>query len=551
MITDHIYTLEIHIDSRCITKQSLIESIKSFLREYLNKIEWEVDSHASLYHQLTIIGDIVSIDCCHNLIQQIINNKELRYYRVVDEVGDEIRKRAYPILAEIEQRFRAFINKVLVEVLGFDWWAKYTLKEIPESVKQRYNDYKNNQVSPSFLECSDFNHLVNIIRAKVSELPSNKSITKENVDSILENCNTLDEAKAIWNEKTKVISLWDTFSRYFEDTQAWENLAKELDQEVIDARNKVMHHRPIRFYVIEKLKEVKQRLIEIFNSASLELTEEVRIEVQQETETILRSQELRQHFNSSLDSSINRYFEKAKDDINHLDELVKGTRNAIQSPFDKSLISGRSSFEKMFDESIGSARNALKSSFDKSLISGRSSFEKMFDESIGSARNALKNSFDEPFTSMRNLFINSRDTTINSIDLYSQAVDKTINKISSDIKNIASLDKSPFSINFSILREPKISLSLPEQRREPISDRPRISSGIQDQIEAFKRENAFLAKNNPLGLPEQLRKQISDRPKPSSDIQDVIENVLKQRVEIPLETLRKSFYLNNGNFKKV
>jgi hypothetical protein len=384
MTTDHIYTLEIHIDSRCITKQSLIENIKSFLREYLNKIAWEVDSDASLYHQLTIIGDIVSIDCCHNLIQQIINNKELRYYRVMDEMGDEIRKRAYPILAEIEQRFRAFINKVLVEVLGFDWWAKYTLKEIPESVKQRYNDYKNNQVSPSFLECSDFNHLVNIIRAKVSELPSNKSITKENVDSILENCNTLEEVKALWNEKTKVISLWDTFSRYFEDTHAWENLAKELDQEVIDARNKVMHHRPIRFYVIEKLKEVKQRLIEIFNSASFELTEEVRIEVQQETETILRSQELRQHFNSSLDFS-----------INHFDELITGTRNAIKSPFDKPLVSGRSSSEKMFDELITGTRNATKSPFDKPIVSGRSSSEKMFDELITGTKNAFKSPLDE------------------------------------------------------------------------------------------------------------------------------------------------------------
>jgi hypothetical protein len=141
MTKDHLYTLETHIDSRYITKQSLIENIRSFLRDYLNKIAWEVDSY-KLYHQLTIIGDIKSIDCCHNLIQQIINNKELDYYHVMDEVGDEIRKTAYPILAEIEQSFRAFINKVLVEVLGFDWWEKYTLKEIPEKVNKRYNDYK-------------------------------------------------------------------------------------------------------------------------------------------------------------------------------------------------------------------------------------------------------------------------------------------------------------------------------------------------------------------------------------------------------------------------
>jgi hypothetical protein len=43
-------------------------------------------------------------------------------------------------------------------------------------------------------------------------------------------------------------------------------------------------------------------------------------------------------------------------------------------------------------------------------------------------------------------------------------------------------------------------------------------------------------------LPEQLRKQVSEKSVPSSGIQDLIENALKQRVETPLETLRKSFY---------
>jgi uncharacterized protein (DUF2336 family) len=56
-----------------------------------------------------------------------------------------------------------------------------------------------------------------------------------------------------------------------------------------------------------------------------------------------------------------------------------------------------------------------------------------------------------------------------------------------------------------------------------------------------------IAKKDYLSLSEQTRKQISDRPRLPSGIQDVIEafereNTLRQKIETPLENLRKFFY---------
>jgi hypothetical protein len=71
--------------------------------------------------------------------------------------------------------------------------------------------------------------------------------------------------------------------KYFDDRKQWDDdLKKELENFVINVRNKVMHHRPIRFCVIKKLDEIKEELIKVFDSAKSELSEEEIIEAKQE-----------------------------------------------------------------------------------------------------------------------------------------------------------------------------------------------------------------------------------------------------------------------------
>jgi hypothetical protein len=290
MTTTRTYKLEIHIDSQQITKESLEEKANHVLHKYVEKnlISLEINTPNSSCHQLIINGDIESVDQCHNKIQQkIINEKNLMFYHCIDEAGDEIRYKAYPILAYIEQRLRVFVNESLVEILGFAWWEKYAPQDMAKTVNPLHSKYKDDYVAPSVLECTFFDHLIELVTAEVSEFPSNKPITSDEFSSILGSCQTIDEVKSVWNEKTRIISFWDIFSRYFEDKQKWDNLQRDLKGFVVDVRNNVMHHRPIGFFVIKKLDEIKEELIKVFDSAKSELSEEEIIEAKQEIQEIL------------------------------------------------------------------------------------------------------------------------------------------------------------------------------------------------------------------------------------------------------------------------
>ncbi len=290
MTTTRTYKLEIHIDSQQITKESLEKKANHVLQKYIekNSISLEINTPNSSFHQLIINGDIESVDQCHNKIQQkIINEENLMFYHYIDEAGDEIRYKAYPILAYIEQRLRVFVNESLVEILGFAWWEKYAPQDMAKTVNPLHSKYKDDYIAPSVLECTFFDHLIELVTAEVSEFPSNKPITSDEFSSMLGSCQTIDEFKSVWNEKTRIISFWDIFSRYFEDKQTWDNLQRDLKGFVVDIRNNVMHHRPIGFFVIKKLDEIKEELIKVFDSAKPELTEEERIEAKQEIQEIV------------------------------------------------------------------------------------------------------------------------------------------------------------------------------------------------------------------------------------------------------------------------
>ena len=215
MTTTRTYKLEIHIDNQQITKESLEEKANHFLQKYLekNSISLEINTPNSSCHQLIINGDIESVDQCHNTIQQkIINEGDLKFYRYIDEAGDEIRYKAYPILAYIEQRLRVFVNESLVEILGFAWWEKYAPQDMAKTVNPLHSKSKNDYITPSVLECTFFDDLIKLISDGVSEFPSNKPIYINEFSSILESCQTVDEIKAVWNEKTRIISLLDILS---------------------------------------------------------------------------------------------------------------------------------------------------------------------------------------------------------------------------------------------------------------------------------------------------------------------------------------------------
>ena len=286
MTTTRTYKLEIHIDSQQITKESLEEKANAILRNYLTKgsISLQINTPHDFYYQLVVNGDLQSVDACHHKIDEdIIKKEDLKFYRYTDEAGDEIRYRVYPILADIEQRFRAFINKALAEILGFDWWENSVPEKINKVTSDRYSNSRKDQIAPHYLECTLFDDLIKLITINYCEFQDNLSFTNKEFDQLLQDCHSFDDLKLKWNQKKKVLSYWEIFSKYFDDRKQWDDdLKKELENFVINVRNKVMHHRPIRFCVIKKLDEIKEELIKVFDSAKSELSEEEIIEAKQE-----------------------------------------------------------------------------------------------------------------------------------------------------------------------------------------------------------------------------------------------------------------------------
>jgi hypothetical protein len=218
---------------------------------------------------------------------QIDYKEDLKFYRYTDEAGDEIRYRVYPILADIEQRFRAFINKALAEILGFDWWVHSVPEKINKVTSDRYSNSRKDQIAPHYLECTLFDDLIKLITINYCEFQDNLSFTNKEFDQLLQDCYSFDDLKLKWNQRKKILSYWEIFSKYFNDRKQWDDLKKELENFVINVRNKAMHHRPIRLCVIKKLDEIKEELIKVFDSAKSELSEEEIIEAKQEIQEIL------------------------------------------------------------------------------------------------------------------------------------------------------------------------------------------------------------------------------------------------------------------------
>ena len=165
MTTPRTYKLEIHIDSQQITKESLEEKANHVLQKYLeeNSISLEINTLHDFYYQLVVNGDLQSVDACHHKIDEdIIKKEDLKFYRCTDEAGDEIRYLVYPILADIEQRFRAFINKALAEILGFDWWVNSVPEKINKVTNDRYSNSRKDQIAPHYLECTLFDDLIKL-----------------------------------------------------------------------------------------------------------------------------------------------------------------------------------------------------------------------------------------------------------------------------------------------------------------------------------------------------------------------------------------------------
>jgi len=284
-----LYSLKLLFDKTQISKEDLEQKAKDVLQEFLPlpNIHLSVEAMYSNSIQLTLEGELENIDTCHDKInKEIITQSQLKTKRLLDEVGDEIRQQAYPILAAIEQRFRVFVSQALTEVSGFDWWDTTAPAELRSKVQPIQEKHQEDGMPLDPLECTQFDDLIKIITAETSEWSESRMLSVIDCIELLSDCESVAEVRNKLIKKTNKFAFWDVFARYFLDEKEWQKLKRTINF-VIKERHKVMHHRPIRLGVIEALLTKKEEIFALLDTAKSELSEKDRIETSRDWQKVM------------------------------------------------------------------------------------------------------------------------------------------------------------------------------------------------------------------------------------------------------------------------
>lgn len=262
------YKLQLLFDSNQINIDELQPKITNIieLSDGDNVVEVEANNNNTIL--VSLCGSAEFIDKNHeNINIKLINKENLNFIRVVDELGDKIRCQLYPSMSRVEHNLRLFINRALTEVLGFEWWSKAKFDNL--------FDFKTNQTKKTGkdktphhpLECLQLNDLVSMIDLKVCEWTKDKQLTVCEMADMFSNSKTIDEFNAYIKNKTTEKSYFnDVFKKYFTETSKWTAIQKDL-KFILNERHKVMHHRPIKLYVLDAIKIKEEHVLEVLSTA--------------------------------------------------------------------------------------------------------------------------------------------------------------------------------------------------------------------------------------------------------------------------------------------
>ncbi|MCD6141943.1 hypothetical protein J7J55_04410, partial [Candidatus Bipolaricaulota bacterium] len=207
------YLLEFLIDGTQIDRDALEKDIAKTLGKHTSSVDWNVIQTTSQHFKLSIRGSLEDVDACHNRINKEFVNR-YSCIRLRDEAGDEIRQKAYPILAHIEQQLRAFINRAMIEVKGFDWWDSIApflddqgIQDSVQKIEGQIGKIASALHHP--LELTLFEDLIHIVTGSVQYWPTDKLLSADDFLEILSGCSSLDDLHKELKEKTRKVSLWD------------------------------------------------------------------------------------------------------------------------------------------------------------------------------------------------------------------------------------------------------------------------------------------------------------------------------------------------------
>ena len=262
------YLLEYWISSDQFPKENLDINVRESLSKILPDIKLEI-CEKDKYLVLKITSTANNIDSCHDKLDF---DRDWSFI-TKDELGDSLREQAYPLLADVEVKLRTFINKSMVEVLGFGWWNRIPEKfrKKVENIELKSNKDKTKKQHP--IEFTFFEDLIEIVTAKVQTWSNEQFITVDDFCNLLLTSTSLEEIQQEVRRRTTTVSLWDdVFLNYFEDKDTWINLKKSIEKS-ISIRNKVMHHRLLRLHEITTLGQCQDEVDRVLKLAKSELSD--------------------------------------------------------------------------------------------------------------------------------------------------------------------------------------------------------------------------------------------------------------------------------------
>lgn len=190
---------------------------------------------------------------------------------IVDEQSEYLGMQLYPIIFKIENKMRAFVNKVLTFNFGINWTSLNGFDFIVNSQKQNGPNFKR--------EVPDFNNINDILISTTAEslvkiLTKTKiykdtlSINESNYQyfhKLISNNNKDKMFTAICDLREIKKDLWsDVFSEFFDSA---DELKKHLSY-FIKNRNHIAHNKLMTKKAYEKMLEDFQRIEHIFQQAN-------------------------------------------------------------------------------------------------------------------------------------------------------------------------------------------------------------------------------------------------------------------------------------------
>lgn len=175
---------------------------------------------------------------------------------LVDDQSEMLGADLYHRFFRIENQFRAYANKVLIQHLGQNWLDRPGLEQYKDSVCSMENSFK--QIVPQFANINT--SLLSMTLETLSKVILKAVIYKENTRltsadltrlyQYLERRNEQAAKEFVEKKRETKINLWnDVFSQYFTNP---EQFKKQLNQ-FIKARNHIAHNKLLTFFAFKKI----------------------------------------------------------------------------------------------------------------------------------------------------------------------------------------------------------------------------------------------------------------------------------------------------------